>query len=100
LSVSIDGRTIFPDSAALPDAFADHGVAHYGPWRSADLAIVPVTYPVAALLDGDTAWTRIGTAAPAPWAPDAPRAGLWVRDAWWRGAGQGNAERPADGVLR
>jgi hypothetical protein len=83
LSESIDGRTIFPDSAALPDAIAERGVAYEGPWRSADVAIVPVTYPVAARLDQDAGWVRIGEAPPAPWATDAPHAGLWVRRSWW-----------------
>ena len=100
LSESIDGRTIFPDSASLPDAFAEHGVAYFGPWQSADLAIVPITYPVAAKLDADSGWLRIGVAAPAPWAASAPRAGLWVRRAWWRRAGKGETERPLNGVLR
>ena len=100
LSESIDGRTIFPDSAALPDAFAEHGVAHHGPWRSADLAIVPMTYPVTSLLDKDSAWIRVGVAEAAPWAATAPRAGLWVRRAWWQHAGKSEVERPLDGVLR
>jgi hypothetical protein len=100
LSPSIDGRTIFPDSAALPDSYVKRGVAHYGPWRSADLAIVPVTYPVASLLDADSAWIKIGVARAAPWAPDAPRAGLWVRRAWWRGVGSSSPDAPPDGVLR
>lgn len=100
LSVSIDGRTIFPDSAALPDAVTKDGIRHFGPWRSADLAIVPVTYPVAALLDTDTSWTKIGVARSEPWAPDVPQAGLWVRNAWWRSKGLLSVERPVDGILR
>ena len=79
LSMSVDGRTIFPDSAALPDANAEHGVAYLGPWKSADVAIVPMTYPVVAALDSSAEWMRIGVASPAEWAPKAVRAGLWVR---------------------
>ncbi|MEO8561445.1 MAG: hypothetical protein ABI601_05185 [bacterium] len=83
LSQSIDGRTIFPDSAALPDAVAERTVIHLGPWRSADVAVVPLTYPVALTLDADASWCRVGVASPAPWDPSAPRAALWVRRAWW-----------------
>jgi hypothetical protein len=82
LSESIDGRTIFPDSAALPDVVWS-GSVHLGPWRSADLAVVPLSYPVAAVLDADAAWCRVGVASPAPWDTIAPRAALWVRRAWW-----------------
>jgi hypothetical protein len=88
LSMSIDGRTIFPDSAALPDAIAERGVAYLGPWHSADLAVVPLTYPVAAKLDADSGWIRIGTAVSPPWAPEVPRAALWVRRDWWSRAGK------------
>ncbi|MDB4881364.1 MAG: hypothetical protein JWL95_130 [Gemmatimonadetes bacterium] len=84
LSVSVDGRTIFPDSAAMPDAISERGTVYEGPWMSSDVAIVPVTFPVAARLDADPRWRRIGVAAPAPWATAAPRAGLWVRRSWWQ----------------
>jgi hypothetical protein len=84
LSESIDSRGVFPDSAALPDVPSRRRQRHVGPWRSADVAVVPVTYAVASLLDADPAWRRIGTAAAAPWAPGAPKAGLWVKQAWLR----------------
>jgi hypothetical protein len=86
LSQSIDGRTIFPDSAALPDAVAERGVKHLGPWRSADVAVMPLSFPVAASLDADAAWCRVGAANPAPWDSSAPRAALWVRREWWASA--------------
>ena len=90
LSASSDSRTIFPDSVALPDVPARPDSVHdvLGPWRSADLAIVPVTYPVAAVLDTAAGWRRVGVAEASAWSPDAPRAGLWVRVAWWAGAGR------------
>lgn len=100
LSMSIDGRTIFPDSAAMPDASGERGVAYYGPYRSADLAVVPMTYPVASVLDRDSSWLRVGVASPAPWAPKAPRAGLWVKRQWWSTAKRPNAAPPSDGQLR
>jgi hypothetical protein len=82
LSESIDSRGVFPDSVALPDVPSTSGKRAMGPWESADLAIVPETYPVAEILDQHHAWRRIGTAARAPWAPTAPRVGLWVRRQW------------------
>lgn len=79
ISASIDGRTIFPDSAALPDAplAPTAGERPFGPWRSADVAVVPMSYPVAAVLDTAFDWERIGTSA-APASPFGP-IGLWLR---------------------
>lgn len=83
LSESIDSRNIFPDSAALPDVPSLRARSSPGPWRSADVAVVPISYPAATLLDSDRAWKRVGTCAPSPWAVNAPRAGLWVRREWF-----------------
>jgi hypothetical protein len=82
VSESIDSRNIFPDSVALPDIPTTNADRRFGPWRSSDLAIVPETYPVAAVLDGDSAWRRVGTAVRPAWAPTAPRAVLWARRSW------------------
>jgi hypothetical protein len=82
ISESIDSRGVFPDSAALPDVPRIGGPQHAGPWRSATLAVVPLDYPVAALLDSAPEWLRLGTAAPAPWALRAARVGLWARRDW------------------
>lgn len=84
LSESIDGRTIFPDSAAAPDAFgrALDGRTPLGPWRSADLALVPLRYPVATVLDTAAGWRRVAVST-ATHRDGKPAAGLWVRDAWW-----------------
>ena len=84
LSESIDSRGVFPDSVALPDVPSTSTVRPMGPWESADLAIVPETYPVAGILDRHHAWRRIGTAARAPWERTAPRAALWARREWLR----------------
>ena len=78
LSASIDGRTIFPDSAALPDAtLSPTAVTRpLGPWRSANAAIVPLDYPVAAVLDTASGWQRIAktSATSSPFGP----VGLWL----------------------
>lgn len=86
-SMSMDGRTIFPDSAALPEAyrFADQGAIPLGPWRTADLAIVPLRVPVAAVLDTATGWVRLDAVPAGPRVPLA--AGLWARKQWLRSAG-------------
>lgn len=82
-SASIDSRTIFPDSVAAPEAYVINafGGRELGPWRSADVAIVPLHYSVAALLDSAAGWERLAL-------PDSGRArrsqlGLWARRAWW-----------------
>jgi hypothetical protein len=87
LSESIDSRGIFPDSALLPDLPVVRGKTYLGPWRSSQVAVVPSNYPVAKVLDADTAWRRIGTTLPVPWAPEDVGAGLWVRRAWIEAAG-------------
>jgi hypothetical protein len=81
LSASIDGRTIFPDSAALPDASLPPTAQQraLGPWRSADAAIVPPNYPVAAVLDTATGWQRIAKTS-LPSSPFGP-VGLWINRA-------------------
>jgi hypothetical protein len=82
-SVSIDGRNIFPDSVALAEGFslAASGAAPLGPWRSADVAIVPDIYPVAAALDSARGWRRVMTSG---FTSDAELTmGLWIREGWW-----------------
>ena len=88
LSESIDGRTIFPDSAAAAEAYflpVKRGVP-LPPWRSADLAIVPLSYPVAAVVDTASGWRRVATTADL----NGPAAiiGLWVTERWWTRAGR------------
>jgi hypothetical protein len=77
-SASIDGRTIFPDSAALPDAALPSTAPErsLGPWRSADAAMVPLAYPVAAVLDTATGWERLAQ-TDSPSSPFGP-VGLWL----------------------
>jgi hypothetical protein len=85
---SIDSRSIFPDSVAAVESIvlaSDHGGA-LGPWRSADLAILPILplrYRVSAVLDTATGWKRADTVPGAPTTRDS--VGLWVRQEWLRG---------------
>jgi hypothetical protein len=84
LSYSIDGRGIFPDSVAKAEAMqltAD-GPWLLGPWRSADLAIVPTSHAAAHALDADSAFSRVRTSVPtdSAWG----KAALWARNSWLR----------------
>ncbi|MBC7791365.1 MAG: hypothetical protein H7Z74_15580 [Anaerolineae bacterium] len=83
-SSSIDGRNIFPDSVARAESYnlSRSNNATLGPWRSADLAIVTLDYPVAAVLDTATGWRRTA-ASDTTGRPPFARAALWVRTAWW-----------------
>jgi hypothetical protein len=81
-SMSVDGRGVFPDSAAEPDAFRvpDEAPFPLGPWRLADVAIVPLSYPVAAVLDSAPDWERVDSAPPSSLSRSG--SGLWVRRSW------------------
>jgi hypothetical protein len=82
-SVSLDGRNIFPDSVAEAEAFAlaANGGAPLGPWKGADVALVPDVYPVAAVLDTARGWRRVLTSR--PMTTSDVRIGLHVREEWW-----------------
>ena len=88
LSESIDGRTIFPDSVAAAETYVlpVRRALPLPPWRSADVAIVPISYPVAAVLDTAAGWRRVAITADV----NGPAAiiGLWVRTEWWGSAGR------------
>jgi hypothetical protein len=88
LSESIDGRTIFPDSVAKPEAYfaPNRAAIPLPPWRSADLAIAPVYFPVAAVLDTAKGWRRI--AITSQMEGGAAMVGLWVTERWWKSAGR------------
>jgi hypothetical protein len=88
LSESNDGRTIFPDSAAAAEAYflPVRRSVPLPPWRSADLAIVPLSYPVAGVLDTAAGWRRVATTADLN--GPASIIGLWVNERWWERAGR------------
>jgi len=81
-SVSIDGRTIFPDSVAREFAYGlrgDRG-AHALTWAHAELAVIPRWMAVNDALAASPAWVRLaGTGG-----RSAHGATLWARAAWWR----------------
>jgi hypothetical protein len=98
LSYSIDTRTIFADSVAAAEGYnlAYRRTAPLGPWRSADLAIVPSYYPVASVLDTASGWHRAAAVAATPGKGD-PVA-LWVTDRWWSTAGAQPLPRNPDNL--
>jgi hypothetical protein len=89
LSESIDGRTIFPDSVDKPETYfpPNRATIPLPPYRTGDLAIAPVEFPIAAVLDTASGWHRIAITSQLE--GRATMIGLWVTDAWWRRAGRG-----------
>ena len=87
LSESIDGRTIFPDSVAKAETYFPPNRAGIPlqPWRTADLAIAPVGFPIAAVLDTALGWHKVAITSQMD--GKATMIGLWVTDRWWRRAG-------------
>ena len=83
LSQSIDSRGLFPDSVTAVEAimFGSDRTIPLGPWRSSDVAILPLSYRVAGVLDTAPGWKRLSTAPGAPEPRDS--VGLWVRRGWW-----------------
>jgi hypothetical protein len=87
LSESIDGRVIFADSVGLAETYVVPTRRDFPlqPWRTADLAIFPVTFPVAAVLDTAHGWHRIAITSQI--AGPATMIALWVQEKWWQRAG-------------
>jgi hypothetical protein len=82
-SASIDSRGVFPDSVAAAEAVvgaADRDVP-LGPWRSADVAVLPLRYRAAVALDTAAGWRRMATVPGDPIRLDS--AAVWVNLAWW-----------------
>jgi hypothetical protein len=79
-SMSIDGRTIFPDSVAIAEAYHKplSTPVNYGPWRSADLAIVPTESAVNDAMRHETGWHQVAIAELFD-----TSAALWVTEKWW-----------------
>ena len=88
LSESIDGRTIFPDSVAKAETYfpPNRPTIPLPPWRTADLAIVPLNMPVASVLDTATGWHRVAITSQMDGRPT--MIGLWVTERWWGRAGR------------
>jgi hypothetical protein len=78
-SQSIDSRGIFPDSVLAAEAvvLASDRDVPLGPWESADAAIVPLRYRVAAVLDTAAGWRRQLTVPGDPIPSDS--VALWLR---------------------
>jgi len=89
-SMSVDGRTIFPDSVAKAEAFYDpfRERLRLGPWRSADLAIMPVPSAIGDVLDRAPEWRKAAIAHTAE-----TSTALWVTQAWWSRAGKNTFTR-------
>ena len=86
-SASIDGRTIFPDSVAKVEMLRSGLLSHpeYHVWSSADLAIVPRYFGVAATLDTAQQWRLAATFRPKD--QQSNSIGLWVKRSWWESVG-------------
>jgi len=82
-SASVDSRGLQPDSVTAAEAVVSAAARDYpvGPWQSADLAILPVRFRAAAVLDSASGWHRVRTVPGYPVPVDS--AGLWVRGEWW-----------------
>jgi hypothetical protein len=94
LSESIDGRVIFPDSVSRPETYfvpTSRNVP-LQPWRTADLAIFPVSLPVAAVLDTAAGWRRAAITSELEGRPRI--IALWVSHRWWQSAGKISLTRP------
>jgi len=88
LSESIDGRVIFADSVSRPETYFVPTSRNIPlqPWRTADLAIFPVSLPIAAVLDTASGWRRVAITSELEGRPRV--IALWVNDRWWQRAGR------------
>jgi hypothetical protein len=91
-STSIDSRGLQPDSVTAAESVVSAAAQDYplGPWRSADLAILPVHFRAAAVLDTATGWQRMAAVRGEPIPQDS--AALWVRRDWWARNGRFDPE--------
>jgi hypothetical protein len=87
LSESVDGRTIFPDSVARAETYfpPNRSKIPLPPWRTADLAIAPLNFPIASVLDSASGWRRVAITSQMD--GKASIIGLWITDRWWKRAG-------------
>jgi hypothetical protein len=84
-SMSIDGRTIFPDSAALADAYVLNWRTDSFPMPlgSADVAILPVGSRSELRVGRTAGWRRLAVARAKIDTAVVDSAALWVRDRWF-----------------
>jgi hypothetical protein len=82
-STSIDSRGLQPDSVTAAESVVSAAAQDFplGPWRSADLAVLPVYFRAAAVLDTATGWQRLLAVRGYPFAADS--AAVWVKRDWW-----------------
>lgn len=82
-STSIDSRGLQPDSVTAAEAVVSAAAQGYplGPWQSADLAILPLHFRVAAVIDTAAGWRRMVAVQGDPNTSDSTA--LWVRSVWW-----------------
>jgi hypothetical protein len=95
-SMSIDGRTIFPDSVAKPEAFYElfGEPLREGPWRTADLAILTEPSSAGEILRNHSQWMMAAVAHRA----DASAA-LWVTTHWWEKWGRSPVGSPPAALM-
>lgn len=86
-SMSIDGRTIFPDSAALMDAYVlgSRSAAVPSPVGAADVALVRLRSRLDVELTRRAGWRRLAVARARVDTAVVDSAALWVRDGWLLG---------------
>jgi len=82
-STSIDSRGLQPDSVTAAEAVVSAAAQDFpvGPWKSADLVILPTQFRAAAVLDTATGWQRVLAVRGEAVLGDS--AALWVRSEWW-----------------
>jgi hypothetical protein len=92
-SASIDTRAVFPDSVSGAEGvvLAFERDVPLGPWRSADLAILPLRYRVATTLDTASQWQRLAAVRDVTLPRDS--VALWAKREWWDRNGRLSSRR-------
>jgi hypothetical protein len=84
-SMSLDGRTIFPDSAAAMEGWVlARALPDSLPWvaGSADVAVLPLTHAASRRLARTPGWQRVAVARARFAGVATDSAALWARTAW------------------
>ena len=79
--VSVDTRTIYPDSVAFPERAVLRGrdVEALGPWRSADVIVIAADDPAVGAVEGDERFLPFAESG----GGEARSYAWWVRRSWW-----------------